>query len=83
MYISTRNPKDVEHVRDEIIKFFEASMSEETLVIPYDQGRMIGEIRQVARVLSETNDEAGTHMHIRAHSEIIAGLKKNLTQKKK
>ncbi len=48
------SPDDVSALRDTIVAFFEASMVEDDLVLPYAKQGLIGEVYESARVLSET-----------------------------
>jgi GTP-binding protein HflX len=57
--LSAHRPEDVAALRDTIIGFFEASMVEDELVLPYAKQGLIGEVYESARVLSEEYDEAG------------------------
>jgi GTP-binding protein HflX len=44
-------------------------------VVPYTQQKVVSEIHASCRVLSETHDEAGTRLRIRARPEIVARLR--------
>ncbi len=72
--LSAHRPGDVVALRQTIIDFFEASMDEVELVIPYDQQGRIGEVYEHARVLRETFDEAGRHLRVRGLPGAIARL---------
>ena len=66
MTLSAHLPADVSALRQSIIDFFEASMSDEDLVIPYAKQGLIGEVYESARVLSEDYDDVGTKLRVRA-----------------
>ncbi len=61
-------------LRQTLIDFFEASMAEADLVVPYAQQGSIGEVYENARVLSETYDELGRHLRVRSVPSAIAKL---------
>jgi GTP-binding protein HflX len=60
-------------LRDTIIAYFEASMVEDVLVLPYARQGLIGEIYESAPVLSEAHDETGRVLTLRALPAAIAG----------
>jgi GTP-binding protein HflX len=65
----------VASLRDRIVAFFERDMIEEELVVPYAQQRVVAEAHATARVLSETHDESGTRLRVRATPEVLARLR--------
>ena len=72
--LSAHAPDDVAALRQTVIDFFEASMTEAELVIPYARQGSIGEVYENARVLSETYDETGRHLRVRSLPAAIAKL---------
>jgi GTP-binding protein HflX len=80
IFISTRNPDDVKRVRELILGFFETDMIDKTLLIPYTQGKVLGMIRERARVLQEKHEEEGTLVTIRAPEDVYAWIEKQLTR---
>ena len=76
--LSAHNPADVAALRDTIIAFFEASMVEDTLTLPYSKQGLIGEVYESARVLSEDYDETGRILRIRALPAAITRLHRTL-----
>jgi len=76
--LSAHAPADVAALRDTIIAFFEAAMVEDTLVLPYARQRLIGEVYESARVLSEEHDEAGRVLRVRGLPGAIARLRRSL-----
>jgi GTPase len=72
--LSAKEPADVARLRETIIAFFEASMVEGELLVPYDKQKLVGEIYEGARVLSEEYDEAGGRLQVRAHPATLARL---------
>ncbi|HEX7669813.1 MAG TPA: GTPase HflX [Polyangiaceae bacterium] len=75
IFLSARDPADVQALRQTIIEFFESAMTEEELVVPYDKQRLVGEVYEEARVLSEEYDERGARLRVRALPETLARLR--------
>jgi GTP-binding protein HflX len=75
LLLSSRDPADVAALRERIVAFFERGMVEEELVVPYAQQRLVAEAHASARVLSETHDERGTRLRLRATPEVLARLR--------
>jgi GTP-binding protein HflX len=75
LLLSVREPADVSALRDRIVAFFERDMEEAELVVPYAQQRLVAEAHATARVLSETHDESGTRLRVRATPEVLARLR--------
>jgi GTP-binding protein HflX len=76
--LSAQRPADVAALREQIIAFFEADMSEDELHVPYSRSEVLGEIRRHLRVLQESYDETGTVMRVRGHRGTIDKLVKLL-----
>ncbi|MHB8878012.1 MAG: GTPase HflX, partial [Myxococcaceae bacterium] len=74
--ISAHAPPDVTALRQELIDFFEASMVEGDLLIPYAKQGRLGEVYEHARVVSEEFDETGRRLRVRALSGAIARLQR-------
>ncbi|ADO72705.1 GTPase HflX [Stigmatella aurantiaca] len=72
--LSAHSPEDVAALRQSVLEFFERSMTEAELVIPYARQGRIGEVYEHARVLSEVFDENGRRLKIRALPAAIAKL---------
>ncbi|MDC0708266.1 GTPase HflX [Stigmatella sp. ncwal1] len=72
--LSAHAPDDVAALRQSVLDFFERSMTEAELVIPYARQGRIGEVYENARVLSEVFDENGRRLKIRALPAAIAKL---------
>ena len=66
LVLSAHDAGDVTALREAIIGFFEASMVDEELIIPYARQGLIGDVYENARVLSEDYDESGTRLRVRA-----------------
>ncbi|MDO8528046.1 MAG: GTPase HflX [Deltaproteobacteria bacterium] len=75
-FISTFDKENIRYLRDAIIGFFETDMIESELFIPYTTPGVIGEIRNRMRVISESYDDKGTCLCVRARQEDLDALKK-------
>jgi GTP-binding protein HflX len=78
LFISTRSRDDVARVRTYIIDFFERGMTERKVLIPYAQGRVLGMIRERAKVLAESHEEEGTVVTLKAHDDVYSWIEKQL-----
>ncbi len=76
--LSARAPDDVSALRGMIISFFESAMVDDVLVLPYAKQRLIGEVYDSVRVLSEDHDETGRILKIRGLPAAITRLQRNL-----
>jgi GTP-binding protein HflX len=76
--LSAHSAEDVSALRDTLIAFFEASMVEDVLVLPYAKQGLIGEVYESARVLSEEYDEHGRVLKVRGLPGAIARLQRSL-----
>ncbi|HEX8441637.1 GTPase HflX [Archangium sp.] len=74
LVLSAHSPQDVAALRQTVIEFFEGSMVEADLVIPYARQARIGEVYEHARVLSEAFDESGRRLKVRALPAAMARL---------
>jgi GTP-binding protein HflX len=75
LFLSALDPAGVRALRQHIVDFFEASMIDEELLIPYDKQRLVGEVYEEARVLSEEYDDQGARLRVRALPETVARLR--------
>ncbi len=76
--LSAKAPDDVAALRQSIIDFFEQSMVEEELVIPYARQSLLGEVFEHARLVTESYDESGRRMTVRGLPGGIARLRRAL-----
>ncbi|MEQ1878036.1 MAG: GTPase HflX, partial [Bdellovibrionia bacterium] len=60
---------------------FETDMADEELFVPYTVKGAIGDIREKVRVLSESYNENGVTLKVRATPETLAFVRKRLLQK--
>lgn len=78
--LSAKVPADVAALREAIIAFFEASMVEAELFLPYAKQGLIAEIYENARVLSEEYGETGGRLVVRAHPAALDRLRSLLAR---
>jgi GTP-binding protein HflX len=76
--LSAKDPADVARLRQIIIDVFDEKLEHGELVIPYARQALVSEVYENARVLSETYDEAGAHLVIRAEPATLARLRATL-----
>ncbi|MEN0059454.1 MAG: GTPase HflX [Bdellovibrio sp.] len=76
LFLSAHNKEDVAALRLRLLTHFETDMKDQKIFIPYDVQGAIGDIRQKLRVLSESYDERGVTLQVRAHEEDIKKIKK-------
>ncbi len=76
--LSAHAPEDVAALRETIVAFFETTMVDDELVLPYNKQGTIGDIYESARVLSESHTETGRILQIRSLPATIARLKRLL-----
>ena len=65
-------------LRETIIAFFEASMVEDELMLPYAKQGLLSDVYENARVLSEDYDATGRVMRVRGLPAAIARLRRTL-----
>ena len=64
--LSARIPEDVTALHAAIVEFFAGQMVEEELTVPYARQALVSEIHETTQVLSETYDETGARLRVRA-----------------
>ncbi|MBX3271663.1 MAG: GTPase HflX [Sandaracinaceae bacterium] len=78
MLVSARDDASLAAVRARIVAFFEASMDEAQLFVPWARHGAVSAMRKSARVLEEEHDEAGTRLRVRAPAAVLARLRAQL-----
>ncbi|MCP3943896.1 MAG: GTPase HflX [Desulfobacteraceae bacterium] len=78
IFICAHNPGDVATLREKILQFFESNMIETTMVIPYDKGHLLGQLRNKASIINESYDETGTEVTFKTFPETLTWLQKNM-----
>lgn len=72
--LSAQRSEDIDMLRERIITYFEKNMVEADLLVPYENGKMVGEIHSSMRVLRETHTDDGSILTVRAYPEMIAKM---------
>lgn len=75
IYLSTRNPIDLQNFREFLIGYFESDMIEDELRVSYSIKGAVGEIRSRLRILSETHNENGFVYKVRGPEKDISQIK--------
>jgi len=80
IFISAKAPEDVARVRQTIIDFFDAQLSEGDIFVPYDKQSVMNEIHTHARVVGEEWGESGAQLKVRAEPATLARLQALLSK---
>ena len=78
IFISAHAPGDVAFLRKKIIQYFESNMIETTMVIPYDKGHLLGQLRTRSAIINESYDETGTQVTFKTFPETLTWLKEKM-----
>ncbi len=78
--LSTRDPQDVLKLRERMIQFFEESMVDEEVMVPYSIQGIIGDLRARVKVLSEEYDGSGVKIRARGSAEDFARIRSKIKQ---
>jgi GTP-binding protein HflX len=76
--LSAHDPNDIAQLAQAIVAFFEASMVEQELVVPYAKQALLGDVYANVRVISETYDEGGARLTVRALPGAVGRLRRSL-----
>ncbi|MBI5897521.1 MAG: GTPase HflX [Desulfobacterales bacterium] len=76
--ICAHNPEDIETLRNKMLRRFESNTIETTMVIPYDKGHLLGQLRTKASIMNESYGERGTEVTFRTFPETLAWLQRML-----
>jgi len=74
--LSAHDTGDIAALHQTIVSFFEASMVEEDLVVPYSRQALLGDVYESARVVAEDYDEHGTRLRVRGLPAALARLRR-------
>lgn len=80
LQLSALDPGDVVRLRQAILDFFDRDAREVELAVPWSKQRLVSEIHESARVVSERWAEDGAHLVVRADDETLARLEKRLAE---
>jgi GTP-binding protein HflX len=78
IFISAHNVEDVATLRKKILQFFESNMIETTMVIPYEKGHLLGQLRSKAVIINESHDETGSEVTFKTFPETLTWLQKKM-----
>lgn len=78
IFLSSRSPEDVSTLRDIIVEFFEQTMVDDTITVAYKSEKILGDIYEAVRVLSQDYTETGRLVRVRGLPDSILKLKKSL-----
>lgn len=78
LFVSSRSEQDIARVRQKIVDFFDGQLSEAEFLVPFSQAALRAEICAQARVISESYDENGGLMRVRADAPSLARWKAKL-----
>lgn len=73
--VSARDDESVAAVHARIVSFFEASMEDAELFVPWKQHGVVSAVHESARVLSEAHGEEGTTLEVRAPALVLGRLR--------
>jgi GTP-binding protein HflX len=76
--MSALNPKDVEALHSRLVNFFLDNMAEVEFVVPYGKEGVLADIRKNIYVLSESYEEKGVCLKIKANPGTVTALKRRL-----
>ncbi|MBI3775904.1 MAG: GTPase HflX [Gammaproteobacteria bacterium] len=76
MLISTRNPADIQALRERILQFAERDMVEEEIFVPYTAKGAVGEIRAKMRIVHEAYEAEGIRLRVKSKAADLDRLKK-------
>jgi GTPase len=77
--LSARSPTDVAALRETIIAFFDSSMVEEELLVPYAKQGLLSDLYENAQVLSENYNATGRIIRVRGVPGAIMRLRRALS----
>jgi GTP-binding protein HflX len=79
-FISAKNPEHVKGVRSRILEFFESRYSEAELCVPYAEQRLVSEMHDQGRVVSERYEDDGVKVLFRSDPEVLDAFRARLAR---
>src|ERR1700722_7540464 len=76
--MTSLHPKDIEALHSRIVSFFFDSMAQVEIVVPYGKEGVLADIRKNIQVLSESYEEKGVCLKIKANPDTVTALKRRL-----
>jgi GTP-binding protein HflX len=78
LQLSAHAAADVQRLRAAILDHFDQRMLDDVLLVPHDQGHLVGEVHEQVRVVEQVHDEAGTWVRVRGLPATLARLRHRL-----
>jgi GTP-binding protein HflX len=78
LLVSAKDDASVAEVRAAIVAFFERSMVDADLFVPWARHAVVSSVHESARVLSEEHEEDGTRLRVRAPEPVLARIRAQL-----
>jgi GTP-binding protein HflX len=79
-FISAKDPAHVKAVRARILEFFESRYSEAELCVPYAEQRLVSEMHEQGRVVSERYEDDGVKVVFRSDPEVLDAFRARLAR---
>jgi GTP-binding protein HflX len=79
-FISAKRTEDVLGVRARIIAFFESRYAEAELCVPYTEQRLVSEMHEQGRVVSEKYEDDGVKVVFRSDPEVLDSFRARLAR---
>jgi GTPase len=79
-FISAKRTEDVLTVRARIIAFFESRYAEAELCVPYSEQRLVSEMHEQGRVVSERYEDDGVKVTFRSDPEVLDAFRNKLAR---
>jgi GTP-binding protein HflX len=79
-FISAKDPAHVKTVRARILEFFESRYSEAELCVPYAEQRLVSEMHEQGRVVSERYEDDGVKVVFRSDPEVLDAFRARLAR---
>lgn len=71
LLISALHQEDLQRLRQRFLESQEMSFAQATFLIPFEQGKLLGEMRQSARVIAEEYGEEGVELILRGEPYLL------------
>jgi GTPase len=81
--MSAINPINVAQLHDHLLGFFQKQMIEVTILLPWSEQKLRGEIFDTCKVIDEKADEDGAYLHLLGAPEMVSNLKKRFGVKRR
>ena len=79
LLLSAHDPDAVARLYEQIVTVFAGDDEEQVLIVPFEQGRLLAEIRAQAQVIDERYDGRGAVLAVRAKGNVLARWRARLT----